>query len=256
MLAAEDNALNRLVLDEIMRLEGAQLTLAEDGERALDLLQAAGAQAFDIVLTDIQMPGIDGYETARRVLAFAPSLPVIGLTAHAMREERERCLAAGMVEHLAKPIDIEALVAAVLRHVSSRAAATRFAADAGRVVADAAPAVIPPIDWKALEARFPGRAAFIDRLAETLLQTQSETPAKLREAAAHDERAAIVFIAHTLKGMAGNLVAPRLLELSRNTEAAGRAESADLGRLAVSLADAMAEVIDAMKARLAKRDAQ
>jgi HPt (histidine-containing phosphotransfer) domain-containing protein len=62
-------------------------------------------------------------------------------------------------------------------------------------------------------------------------------------------------MAHTLKGMAGNLIAPRLLELSRDTEAAGREGSADLGRMSVSLADAMAEVIDAVKARLAKSDA-
>ncbi|MBK6971857.1 MAG: PAS domain S-box protein [Sterolibacteriaceae bacterium] len=255
VLAAEDNPLNRLVLDEILRLEGAKLTLAEDGERAIGLLQSGGAQAFDIVLTDIQMPGIDGYETARRILAFAPALPVIGLTAHAMREERDRCMAAGMVEHLAKPIDFEALVAAVLRHVPPRRAATPLAARAADYAEGGLPASAA-IDWAGLEARFPGRVAFIDRLAETLLRTQSETPARLRAAAAREDRAAIIFIAHTLKGMAGNLMAPRLVERARETEAAGRAESPGLGRLAISLADAMADVIEEAKARMALRHPQ
>jgi PAS domain S-box-containing protein len=253
VLAAEDNALNRVVLEEILQAEGALLTLTEDGERALEQFERHGVGAYDVVLTDIQMPGIDGYETARRILARSPSMPVIGLTAHAMREERERCLAVGMVEHVAKPIDIDGLVDAILRHVPRLARealpAARGSADMG--AADAPP-VAPAIDWAALEERFPGRASFIDRLAQTLLRTQGETPARLREAVAHDDRAAIVFIAHTLKGMAGNLMAERLHRLARETEMAAREESPSTGELANRLADAMQEVIEAVQQRLAE----
>jgi PAS domain S-box-containing protein len=121
VLAAEDNEVNGLVLEAIMRMEGAQLTLVENGRLAVEQLQRSGNRAFDLVLTDIQMPEMDGYAATRALLAIDPTLPVIGLTAHAMPEERERCLAAGMVDHLAKPIEVELLVTLVLRHARKRA---------------------------------------------------------------------------------------------------------------------------------------
>jgi len=76
-----------------------------------------------VVLTDIQMPGMDGYGLARALRTIAPTLPVIGLTAHAMEEERKRCLAAGMLSHVSKPIDLDALVATVLRYARTPRAA-------------------------------------------------------------------------------------------------------------------------------------
>jgi CheY-like chemotaxis protein len=66
---------------------------------------------------DVQMPVLDGYEATRRIRAAHPQLPIIGLTAHALPEVRRRCLEAGMVEHVAKPIDMVELVAAIRRHV-------------------------------------------------------------------------------------------------------------------------------------------
>jgi len=116
VLAAEDNEVNALVLEAIMRIEDAQLTLVDNGERAVEQVREHGPGGFDLVLTDIQMPVMDGYDATREMLALDPTLPVIGLTAHAMPEERDRCLAAGMVDHLPKPIEVEQLVAAVLRH--------------------------------------------------------------------------------------------------------------------------------------------
>ncbi|HET9644108.1 MAG TPA: PAS domain S-box protein [Burkholderiaceae bacterium] len=116
LLAAEDNEVNALVLEAILRLEGAKLTLVGNGALAVEQLAQHGRGAFDIVITDIQMPEMDGYEATRRMLAIDPDLPVVGLTAHAMPEERERCLAAGMVDHLAKPVEVEQLVRVVLRH--------------------------------------------------------------------------------------------------------------------------------------------
>jgi hypothetical protein len=79
-----------------------------------------GPGAFDIVLMDIQMPVMDGYEATRRILELAPGLPIIGQTAHAFDEERDKCLAAGMLAHIAKPIDPQALVRLVLRILAVR----------------------------------------------------------------------------------------------------------------------------------------
>jgi CheY-like chemotaxis protein len=119
ILAAEDNETNRILLRELLRLEGAELTLANDGAAACDLVTRLGETSFDVVLTDIQMPVLDGYGLARTLRSTAPTLPVIGLTAHAMEEERNRCLAAGMLSHVSKPIDLDALVATVLRYARS-----------------------------------------------------------------------------------------------------------------------------------------
>lgn len=117
VLGAEDNEVNRLVLDDMLQIEGASFICFENGRLALDHLRQVGAGAFDLVLTDVQMPELDGYGLAQEITRFAPGLRVIGLTAHAMDEERVRCLAAGMVDRVVKPISPEALVSTILRHV-------------------------------------------------------------------------------------------------------------------------------------------
>jgi len=118
VLGAEDNEVNRLVLDDMLQIEGASFTCFENGRLALDHLHQVGAGAFDLVLTDVQMPELDGYGLAQEISRVAPGLRVIGLTAHAMDEERLRCLASGMVDRVVKPISPEALVSTILRHVS------------------------------------------------------------------------------------------------------------------------------------------
>jgi PAS domain S-box-containing protein len=255
VLAAEDNEVNRLVLEEILEREGAQLSLARDGHQALTRLEREGASSFDIVLTDIQMPGIDGYETARRVRAVAPDLPVIGLTAHAMAEERARCLTAGMVDHIAKPVDIDVLVAAILRHCrepgwDKAAAATTPAAVDTRAGAHT-PAATVLIDSAALSRRYRNKQAFIDRLLATAAETHAKTPVRLRQAIVEQDLDALAFVAHKLKGTAGNLAAARLHALAASTEEAARAGRADAWQLAGELAAA----VDALLDELGRRDA-
>ena len=87
---------------------------------AVERVIADGPQAYDIVLMDLQMPVMDGYEATRRILELAPGLPIIGQTAHAFGEDRDKCLAAGMAAHIAKPIDPQALVTLVLRVLAER----------------------------------------------------------------------------------------------------------------------------------------
>ena len=123
VLAAEDNEVNRMVLQGQLELEGAQVAFATNGQEAVDAVAQGGPAAFHAVLMDVQMPVMDGLEATRRIRGLAPLLPVIGLTAHALAEERERCLAAGMVEHVAKPVELDALVAALRRHTGALAPA-------------------------------------------------------------------------------------------------------------------------------------
>ena len=117
VLAVEDDELNRMVLREMLEYEGATLVLAKNGQQALDCLQKADSLIFDIVIMDVQMPEMDGYETTRRIHSIAPSLPVVGLTAHAMVGERERCMEAGMVAHLTKPVDIDQMTTTLLQQL-------------------------------------------------------------------------------------------------------------------------------------------
>jgi len=130
LLAADDDEVNRILLEELLRREGAKVVFAEDGEQAVQRLDEHGAAAFDAILMDVQMPVLDGYEATRRIRDAHPELPVIGLTAHALPEARQLCLEAGMVEHVVKPIDMAELVAAIRRHV--RESDRRVAAEAAR----------------------------------------------------------------------------------------------------------------------------
>ena len=120
VLVAEDNEVNQMVLEELLIGEGAEVVLTGNGQEAVDCLRAQGPQAFDAVLMDVQMPVMDGYAATRAIHALAPYLPVIGQTAHAFDEERAHCAAAGMIDHLAKPIDPEEMVRVILHHTTGR----------------------------------------------------------------------------------------------------------------------------------------
>ena len=118
VLAAEDVEINRIVLEDIVVTEGATITSVENGQQAIDQIKQKGSDAFDIVLMDVQMPVVDGYEATREIHRLAPGLPVIGLTAYALEEERERSLESGMLEHIAKPVEPELLVQAIRKHLA------------------------------------------------------------------------------------------------------------------------------------------
>jgi PAS domain S-box-containing protein len=116
ILVAEDNVVNQLVAETALAMEGAQVVVVADGLAAVEQVRSDAAQAFDVVLMDLQMPVMDGYEATRQIRELAPELPVIGQTAHAKAEERARCSAVGMVAHVAKPIEMEQFVATILAH--------------------------------------------------------------------------------------------------------------------------------------------
>jgi CheY-like chemotaxis protein len=117
ILVVDDESINRLILDEMLTDCGARVVTVDSGGAAVDRVAGDGPGAFDVVLMDIQMPEMDGYEAARRILAQAPQLPVIAQTAHAFREELARCLAVGMVGHVTKPVDAQALVRVIRAHL-------------------------------------------------------------------------------------------------------------------------------------------
>jgi CheY-like chemotaxis protein len=116
ILLAEDNEVNQMVVQAMLNKEGSTLVTVSDGAQAVAAVRQAGAGAFHVVLMDIQMPVMGGYEATRLIHEIDPDLPVIGQTAHVLQEAIEQCLAAGMVAHLAKPIDRHELLLTIMRH--------------------------------------------------------------------------------------------------------------------------------------------
>ena len=124
VLVAEDNEFNSQLLEQLLGRRGHQLRLVSNGREALDM---AGQQAFDLLLLDIHMPELDGFQVARaireRERTAGGHLPIIALTARSRKEDRQRCLAAGMDDFLSKPIQAADLWAAIDRIVAVRSSA-------------------------------------------------------------------------------------------------------------------------------------
>lgn len=256
ILAAEDVELNRMVLQDMLDLEGANVIFGNDGQQALNLLKEAKDNTFDIVLMDIQMPIMDGYEATQEMLKFDLDLPIIGLTAHALSEVKNRCLEAGMVDHITKPVDIDNLVKAIQRHISSNDTAELIAKDTAEINDITATQETPSesdtiIDWSALHERYKDRDQIIKTLATTFVSSYKETPAEIRRAIHAKDSAALSSIAHGMKGSAGYLEARQLHALASLTETQVKKNDTNTyitsEKLAVAieqLADALREVTD------------
>ncbi len=117
VLLAEDNANNQQVARELLELEGVLVSIANDGQQALDALRADGTQ-FDLVLMDVQMPILDGLAATRRIRdeLGLTALPIVAMTANAMASDRQACIDAGMDDHVGKPFDLDALVRTLHLH--------------------------------------------------------------------------------------------------------------------------------------------
>ncbi len=113
VLVAEDNADNEELITKFLTRRGASVEVARNGAEAIAL---AASSIFEIILMDLQMPIVDGFEATKRLRAEGCKLPIIALTAHAMKEEREKCLGLGFTEFLTTPLDVQALIATVHRY--------------------------------------------------------------------------------------------------------------------------------------------
>jgi len=177
-------------------------------------------------------------------------LPVIGVTARAGDEERDRCFAAGMAGHVAKPIDADVLIAIIRRQCAqpdSEPGLVRKlpAKERGPNSVDN----LQWIDWAAFEARYQGRSWMIERLISTALRSHKDTAAKMRSASAARDFATIAFLAHALKALAGNFSAASLAAHAGETEELAQLSSEEALRRAERLAELVDQLLLALAAR-------
>jgi signal transduction histidine kinase/DNA-binding response OmpR family regulator/HPt (histidine-containing phosphotransfer) domain-containing protein len=225
ILLVEDNDLNREVA--LGLLEDADLTIdaAENGAVAVQMVNLNG---YDLVLMDMQMPVMDGVTATRTIRSDARfrTLPIIAMTANAMASDREKCLEAGMNDHLGKPIDPDKLFAALLKWITPRAVTVTPAAAVDTHQAASAPAsasiplVIPGIDTQTALKRTGGNRKRYESLLRRFADSQSGAMSGMRAALAASDFPTAQRAAHSLKGAAANLGATALAEAAAHAEAA------------------------------------
>jgi PAS domain S-box-containing protein len=235
ILLVEDNEVNQQVAAELLESAGADVRIANNGGEAVRILSEGDEPPlFDVVLMDLQMPEMDGF-TATRLLRAQPrlqGLPIIAMTAHALVEERQRCLDAGMNDHVRKPIDPDALFATLLRWTKPRQ--TREEAIASLPVETVEEMTFPEIDGVDVAGGLK-RVAGNKRLYRDLLQqfsaTQADAGSQISAAIESGDSHQAERRVHTIKGVAGNIGLGKVFEAAEKLERAIRREDADRLRL-------------------------
>jgi diguanylate cyclase (GGDEF)-like protein len=219
ILLAEDNRLNQEVAKRLLKKTGAQVTLAAQGAEAVDL---AHARPFDLVLMDMQMPVMDGFEATRRIRASFPDLPVIALTAAVMEADRDRARAAGVNAHLDKPIDSGALYRTLSTWLEPRETPAAPAVDPRRIEPVARlPASLEGFDLDMGRQYADGDEAFYLTLLDGFRTELSGGLADVVERLdAGDDPANTRRMLHTLKGLAGTVGAVRLSAIAAEIDRA------------------------------------
>jgi two-component system, sensor histidine kinase and response regulator len=215
ILLAEDNVVNQQVAVGILSGRGHRVAVVGNG---IEAVEAFGRGAFDVILMDVQMPEMGGYEATEAIRAIERPIGghvrIVAMTAHALREDRERCLAAGMDDYVSKPIDRRAL----FQEVEGGSACARPAApaSAGRT-----------IDRDELLARVGGDEQLLREVTQLFLADLPERLAAIDAAVGHGDAEQVRLAAHALKGMACNLSAGAVVESAGELEALGRDRTLD-----------------------------
>jgi PAS domain S-box-containing protein len=228
ILIAEDNALNQKLMLRVLAKMGYHPDVAANG---LEVLLALERQAYDLIFMDVQMPEMDGLETARQIVRTlaADSRPtIVAMTAAAMQGDRDLCLAAGMDDYIAKPVRVEELQAVLERWGKHRsklddrptAAEVKHAAAAGMVLD---PAVIAEL--RSLQEE--NDPAVLTEMIDMFLQNAPARLATLHQAAASGDVATVAWAAHSLKGSSGIFGAQRMVKLCQELQDLAHAEARD-----------------------------
>jgi CheY-like chemotaxis protein len=223
------------------------VVIVTNGKEALD---AVKERPFDLVLMDVQMPEMGGFEATRAIRTrekhTGGHLPIVAMTAHAMKGDRERCLEAGMDAYVSKPVQAEELAQVI-----------------GEVVADSAKRAFLPdganaaIDMPALMARLRGDIALLKELAELFLAEQVKIQASIDDAVARRDAAALQYAAHALKGAVGNFMAKDAFQAAQQLEELGRSgDLSEVDQVRARVDETVQKLKSALAAALIKAKAQ
>jgi two-component system sensor histidine kinase/response regulator len=266
ILLVEDNAINRQVASEILENEGVVVVTATTGKEALKLVRH---DDFDAVLMDIQMPEMDGFAATREIRkmedrrqVFEDSLradhgppptairpmPIIAMTAHAMAGDIEKCRAAGMNAHVAKPLDLHKLFGVLLKWVKPGGDKNHCQdeTDTENGTHIALPASLPGIDLNRGLARLENNRALFMKLLVLFSNDHRDTVQAIGSAITSNDSETAIRLSHTLRGLAGTIGAGRLTDAAEALENAIRAEIEELGeyldRTTVALEQVLASI--------------
>jgi PAS domain S-box-containing protein len=215
VLLAEDNQVNQLLATRIFKKLGHHVTVVSNGREAVSAVQAG---QFDLVAMDVQMPEMDGLNATAAIRACEKAagthVPIMAMTAHAMKGDRERCLAAGMDGYTSKPIRIGELEHAITQVVSLSKSAEPPVPEETR--GDGF------IDRAALLAGVDGNRRLLRDLVRLFLADYPQGLAEIKEAIRRGDAAALRIAAHTLKGSVGNFAARKAFAAAQLLEIMGR----------------------------------
>jgi signal transduction histidine kinase/CheY-like chemotaxis protein/HPt (histidine-containing phosphotransfer) domain-containing protein len=220
ILLAEDNPVNQKVAEAILHKAGYPVTIVENG---VDAVEALRSSSYNLVLMDVQMPEVDGIEATRKVREMEGNeqhTPIVAMTAHVMREDKERCLDSGMDDYIAKPIRPSELLDMVEKWIQENPSEADGTSDLD--IPD--PSVLDMGD--ALE-RFDGDREFFGEVLEDFLESGSVQVRILEQAVRDGDYERLEREAHSLKGAAANLSASRLSKIALELEIMGRTHSLD-----------------------------
>jgi two-component system sensor histidine kinase/response regulator len=276
ILLTEDNDINQQIAIELLEGTGAMVKVANNGREAVDIL-SNGPQPplFDVVLMDLQMPEMDGYQATAKLRSDArfAALPIIAMTAHATIEERQRCLASGMNDHISKPIDPSALFETVARYYrpapGTSASVPAMAKTSDPVVKTAG---IPVVESRADNMEIPtveglnsvegllrvaGNRKLYLKLLRQFSEQQSDAPGQITELLKAGDRPAAERKAHTVKGVAGNLGVKTVQLAAGELEKAihDGADAARLESLRQQFATVLTPFVDRLRAALGEEPA-
>jgi two-component system sensor histidine kinase/response regulator len=257
ILLTEDNAINQQIAVELLEGVGAKVQVANNGREAVDaLLPGPYPPPYDMVLMDLQMPEMDGYQATARIRGDSrfTELPIIAMTAHATLEERSRCLAAGMNDHISKPIHPNLLVATLTRYyrpTDAAATATPSPPVAARVSApaDELPRV-EGLDTADGMRRVGGNKKLYLKLLRQFVEVEHDAPARIRERLSVGDHTTAERIAHTIKGVAGSLGAGAVQVAAADLERAIKEGAPATAALWDHLATTLSPLVAGLRAAL------
>jgi len=228
ILLAEDNEVNQLLAMKILNRGSHQVRAVYNGQEALDALSR---EDFDLVLMDVQMPVMDGLEATRRIRARELEqglnrVPILAITAHALKGDRERCLEAGMDSYIQKPIRMADLFCEIKAVIGEKASGEE-AEKMNHMQGSSSEAEVQPdktVDMATALSRLGDDQDLLQELSASFLESYQGYMEGMRQAIQKDDHKALTHSAHTLKGMLGIFVAEKARETARKLEHKGRSQ--------------------------------